>query len=152
MSDKNIATNRKASFTYELMERCEAGMVLTGSEVKSLRDGKANLGDAYAVFRNDELWLINAHISEYAPAAGATHTPLRSRKLLLHRRELNKLIGQLQQKGLTLIPTRLYFREGRAKCELALARGKKVFDKREAIKKRETRREIARTLHHKNMK
>ncbi|MBI4366212.1 MAG: SsrA-binding protein SmpB, partial [Deltaproteobacteria bacterium] len=112
----------------------------------ALRTGRAHLTDAYAVVKNGELWLLNAHIGEYPPAAQFNHPPRRTRKLLLHRRQIARLIGQLKAKGLTLIPTRLYFKEGRAKCELALARGKQLFDKRESIKKREAGRELARAL------
>ncbi|MBI2346391.1 MAG: SsrA-binding protein SmpB [Deltaproteobacteria bacterium] len=146
MPESVITTNRKAGFNYELLERFEAGLALTGSEVKSLRNGRANLTDAYALIKGNELWLINCHISEYAPAAFMNHPPRRTRKLLLHRQQIERMTGQLQQKGLTLIPTKLYWKKGRAKCELALARGKKLFDKRETIKQRETQREVARAL------
>lgn len=147
MGERAVTINRKASFRFVLLERFEAGLVLTGSEVKSLRNGKANLGDAYAVFKNNELWLLNSHISEYPPAAGMNHPPLRSRKLLLKRQQIERLIGQLKQKGLTLIPTKLYFTaRGIAKCELALAKGKAQHDKRESIKKRETDRQLRRVI------
>lgn len=144
---KVVAQNRKAGFNYHFLEKIEAGIQLLGSEVKSLREGRANLGDAYAVIRAGELFLLNCHISPYPPAAGQNHEPLRSRKLLLKKREIERLTGKLQERGLTLIPTRVYFnQEGRAKVELALGRGKKLFDKREAIKKRASRRAIARAL------
>lgn len=147
MSANTTISNRKASFNFELLERFEAGMVLTGTEVKSLRAGKANLGDAYAVFKNDELWLLNFHISEYPPAAGVNHPPLRTRKLLLKRQQIERLIGQLKQKGLTLIPTKIFFNpRGIAKCEIALAKGKAKHDKRESIKKRESTRQMARAV------
>lgn len=146
MGIKIVAQNRKASFNYHFLETFEAGLVLLGSEVKSLRDGKANLGDAYAVVQNGELFLLNSHISPYPPASGLNHEPLRTRKLLLHQAEITKLIGKLQQKGLTLIPTKIYFKEGRAKAELALAQGKKLFDKRESLKKKEAKRVMARAL------
>lgn len=146
MGIKIIVENRKASFQYHFIDRIEAGLVLTGSEVKSLRDARANLGDAYAVIKNGELFLLNCHISPYAPAAGMNHDPLRTRKLLVHKAQLEKLYGQLREKGLTLVPTKMYFKEGRAKVELALAKGKKTFDKRESIKKRETDRMLRRTL------
>ena len=139
--------NRKAGFNYELLDRFEAGLVLTGTEVKSLRAGQANMGDAYAMFKRGELWLINVHISEYPPAAGMNHPPLRDRKLLLKRTQIERLIGQLKQKGLTLIPTKLFFSaRGFAKCELALAKGKAKYDKRESIKKRETERQLRRAV------
>lgn len=144
---KVVAQNRKAGFNYHFLEKFEAGIALLGSEVKSLRAGRANLGDAYALVKGGELFLINCHISPYAPAAGQNHEPLRTRKLLLKKREIERLTGKLQEKGLTLIPTRLYFNEeGRAKAELALARGKKLFDKRESMKKKESRRTISRAL------
>lgn len=147
MGERAVTTNRKAGFNFELLERYEAGLVLTGSEVKSLRNGKANLGDAYAVFKNGELWLLNSHISEYPPAAGRNHPPLRSRKLLLKRQQIERLIGQLKQKGLTLIPTKIFFNaRGIAKCEIALGKGKAQHDKRESIKKRETDRQLRRAV------
>ncbi|MBI4124993.1 MAG: SsrA-binding protein SmpB [Deltaproteobacteria bacterium] len=139
--------NRKAGFNYHLLEKFEAGMVLQGSEVKSLRAGRANLGDAYAVVKGGEVFLLNCHISPYPPAAGQNHEPLRTRKLLIKKREMERLTGKLQERGLTLVPTKIYFnQEGRAKVELALAKGKKLFDKRESIKKRESRRAISRAL------
>ncbi len=147
---KIVAENRKASFHYHFLEKFEAGLVLTGSEVKSLRDGKASLGDAYAVIKNGELWLLNCHINPYAPAAGLNHEPLRSRKLLLNKAEIHKLTGSLVEKGLTLVPTKIYFKQGRAKVELALAKGKKLFDKRESIKRKESRRAISRAMKHKS--
>lgn len=146
MGVKIVAQNRKASFNFHLLETYEAGMVLRGSEVKSLRGGHANLGDAYAVVRGEELFLLNCHISPYPPAAQNNHDPLRSRKLLFHKREIERLIGKLKEKGLTLVPTRIYFKAGRAKIELALAKGKKHFDKREDLKKKQHRREMARAL------
>lgn len=149
MGIRLITENRKAGFHYHFIDRFEAGLVLQGSEVKSLRDGKANLGDAYADIQRGEVWLHKCHISHYPPAAGLNHDPLRSRKLLLKRQEIEKLVGGLQEKGLTLVPTKLYFKQGRAKVELALAQGKKLFDKRESMKKKEDRRNIARALKHK---
>lgn len=145
-----VAQNRKAGFHYHLLEKFEGGLVLQGSEVKSLRDGKANIGDAYAVIREEEAYLINCHISPYPPSAGLNHEPLRTRKLLLHKREIQKLIGKLNEKGLTLVATKIYFKGGRAKVELALAQGKKLFDKRESLKKKESRRNIQRALRYKN--
>ena len=142
----DVATTRQASFKYELTEKLECGMVLEGTEVKSLRNGGATLKDAYASVRNGELWLHNLHIPPYAPASRENHEPERDRKLLVHRSELERLIGATQQKGLTLIPTRLYFSGARAKVEIALARGKDRFDKRQSIRARETAREMQREL------
>jgi SsrA-binding protein len=146
----DVATNRQARFRYELLETWEVGIVLQGSEVKSLRDGKANLKDAYALVREGEVWLHNVHIAPYAPAAGEGHDPERPRKLLMHRREIERLIGKTQERGLTLVPTRLYFSGPRAKVELALARGKEQRDKRETIRKREQSREMERALRERN--
>lgn len=144
----DIATNRQASFRYHLLERFECGLVLTGTEVKSLRDGNAQLKDAYAVVRDGEVWLIGMYIAPYGPASRENHDPERSRKLLLHRSEIDRLIGRTRERGLTLVPTRVYFSGpgSRAKVEIALARGKDVRDKREAIRQRETRREVEREL------
>jgi SsrA-binding protein len=144
----DIATNRQASFRYHLLERFECGIVLTGTEVKSLREGGVQLKDAYAVVRDGEVWLIGMYIAPYGPASRENHDPERSRKLLLHRGEIGRLIGRTRERGLTLVPTRVYFSEpnSRAKVEIALARGKDVHDKREAIRKRETRREVEREL------
>ena len=142
----DIATNRQAAFRYNLLEKFEAGIVLQGSEVKSLRDGGVQLKDAYAEVRDGEVWLRNMHISPYKPAARENHDPDRPRKLLLHRREIERLIGKTAERGLTLVPTRVYFNGPRAKVELALARGKEMHDKRRSIKERETRREIERAM------
>jgi SsrA-binding protein len=144
----DVATNRRASHKYELVERLEAGIELTGSEVKSLRDGKAQIGDAYAVIEDGEVWLRNSHIPPYAPASGENHDPERPRKLLLHRYEIERLIGRLNRKGLTLIPTRIYFKGPRAKVELALARGKEQRDRRREIRDRDVRREVEREMRH----
>jgi SsrA-binding protein len=146
----DIATNRQARFRYELLETWETGIALQGSEVKSLRDGQANLKDAYAVVRDGEVWLHNAHIAPYGPAAGEGHDPERPRKLLMHKREIERLIGKTQERGLTLVPTRIYFSGPRAKVELALARGKEQRDKRESIREREQKREIERALRYRN--
>ena len=147
--ERDAAQNRAASHNYFLMEKYEAGIVLTGSEVKSIRAGRANLKDAYGVIKDGELWLLNAHISPYEHGGYANHDPVRTRKLLVHREELRKLIGKTQQKGLTLIPTRLYFRNGKAKVEIALAKGKQLWDKRETERRRtadkEAREAIARS-------
>jgi SsrA-binding protein len=142
----DIATNRQARFRYELLERWEAGLALVGSEVKSLREGKANLKDSYALVRDGEVWLHGMHIAPYAPAAAQGHDPERPRKLLLRKEEIERLIGKTQQRGLTLVPTRLYFSGANAKVEIALARGKEFRDKREAIREREQRREMERSL------
>jgi SsrA-binding protein len=142
----DVATNRQARFRYELLDKWEAGIALQGSEVKSLRDGKANLKDSYATVRDGELWLHSAHIAPYAPAAGDGHDPERPRKLLLHKKEIERLIGKTQEKGLTLVPTRIYFSGARAKVEIALARGKEQRDKRETIRTREQRRDMERAL------
>lgn len=139
-----VVSNRKARFEYEVLQAQEAGIVLQGTEVKSLRDGRANLQDAFARFQNGELWLHNLHISPYEPGNRFNHDPLRPRKLLLNRRELRKLVGQVEQQGLTLVPLDLYFSRGVAKLTLALVRGKKLHDKREDVRKRETQREMAR--------
>ncbi len=134
---KILCDNRKARYEYFLMDRIETGMVLTGSEVKSARDGKIQLADAYGVIKSNELYLMNAHISAYGPANRENHDPVRPRKLLAHRREINKLIGKTREKGLTLIATKIYLKKGRIKCELALAKGKKLYDKRATVRKRE---------------
>jgi SsrA-binding protein len=142
----DVATNRQAAFRFELLERFECGIALTGTEVKSLRSGKAQIKDAYASIDDGEVWLHNVHIPPYAPASRENHPPERDRKLLLHRREIERLIGKTAERGLTLVPTRLYFRGPRAKVELALARGKDRFDKRQSIRERETKREMQRAL------
>lgn len=143
---KIIAVNRRARHDYHIDETFEAGLVLTGSEVKSLRDGKAVLKDSYGRLNKDELWLFNAHINEYMPAARFGHDPVRSRKLLMHRGELDRLAVKMKERGFALIPLRLYFRRGRAKVELGLARGKKLYDKRATIKERESKRELDRVM------
>ena len=142
----DIATNRQARFRYAFLETWEAGVVLTGTEVKSLREGKAQIKDGYATVRDGEVWLHNVHIPPYAPAARENHEPERSRKLLMHRREIERLIGKTKEKGLTLVPTRLYFKGRHAKVEIALARGKDRGDKRQAIKERELKREMERSF------
>jgi SsrA-binding protein len=142
----DVATNRQAGFRYHLLEKFEAGMVLQGSEVKAMREGSVQLKDAYAEVRDGEVWLRNMHIAPYKPAARENHDPDRPRKLLLHRREIERLIGKTAERGLTLVPTRVYFSGPRAKVELALARGKEMHDKRRSIKERETRREIDRAM------
>jgi len=143
---RDVAVNRRARHDYFIEESIEAGLVLTGSEVKSLRAGKANLKDSYARIDRGEAWLANAHISEYAPASQFGHDPTRKRKLLLHAKEIDRLTGKVKEKGLTLVPLRMYFKHGRAKVELGLGRGKKQYDKRESIKERESGREMDRAL------
>jgi SsrA-binding protein len=142
----DVATNRQAGFRYDLLERVECGIQLTGSEVKSLRDGAVQLKDAYAEVRDGELWLQRMYIAPYKPAARENHDPERPRKLLLHRREIERLLGKTAERGLTLVPTRIYFNGPYAKVELALARGRERHDKRRAIREREQRREIERAL------
>jgi SsrA-binding protein len=144
----DVATNRQASFRYNLLERFECGIVLTGTEVKSLRDGKAQLKDSYAAVRDGEVWLIGLYIPPYGPASRENHDPERPRKLLLHRGEIERLVGRTQEKGLTLVPTRMYFAgpRSRAKVELAIARGKNFYDKRESIRKRDVARDVQREL------
>ena len=133
---KILSDNRRASHDYFLLERFEAGMVLTGTEVKAAKDGKIQLKEAYAAVLNNEAWLLNAHISQYSHGNRENHPPIRNRKLLLHRREIDKLLGQTREKGLSLIPTKIYLKDGRIKCEVALAKGKKLHDKREAERAR----------------
>ena len=145
-SPGDVATNRQAGFRYEFLDKVEAGIQLQGTEVKSVRDGQVQLKDSYASLRDGEVWLYNAHIAPYAPAARENHDPERPRKLLMHRREIDRLIGKTREKGLTLVPTRLYFSDGRAKVEIALARGKDVGDKRQSIKEREMKREMERAI------
>src|SRR4051812_17599434 len=142
----DVATNRQASYRYHLLDKWECGMVLTGTEVKSLREGKAQIKDVYASVSDGEVWLYNVHIPPYAPATRENHEPERPRKLLMHRREIERLIGKTKEKGLTLVPTRLYFKGRHAKVEIALARGKDVGDKRQAIKERELKREMERSF------
>ena len=142
----DIATNRQASYRYDLLDKLEAGVVLRGTEVKALRDGGAQMKDSYALMRDGELWLVNMHIPPYKPAARANHEPERERKLLLHRREMDRLTARMKEKGLTVVPTRIYFKDGRAKVEIALARGKDRFDKRASIKEREMKRDLDRAM------
>jgi SsrA-binding protein len=142
----DVATNRQASYRYTLLDRWEAGVQLTGTEVKSLRTGQATMKDAYAAVRDGEVWLHNMHIPPYGPASRENHEPERPRKLLLKRREIERLIGTTAEKGLTLVPTRVYFKGPYAKVEIALARGKDLYDKRRSIKERDQRRDIERAL------
>lgn len=146
MSEKLITNNRKARHDYHILDKVEAGIVLHGTEVKSLRDGRANLKDSYASLKDEEIFLYNLHISPYSHGNINNHDPVRVRKLLLHKKEIKKLIGKTQEKGLTLVPLRLYFKRGKAKVELALAKGKKSYDKRQDIAKRDADRDMKRAL------
>jgi SsrA-binding protein len=145
-SPGDVASNRQASFRFDLLDRLEAGIVLTGTEVKSLRDGKAQLKDAYASVDDGELWLHNMHIPPYLPANRFNHEPERPRKLLLHKRELERMVERVKERGLTIVPTRVYFSGRRAKVEIALAKGKDRFDKRASIRDREMKRDVQREL------
>jgi SsrA-binding protein len=138
---KIVAQNRSASYNYELGDKLEAGLVLLGTEVKSLREGKGMLREAFAELRGGEAWLINCHVPEYLPGGFRNHDPLRKRKLLLKRREIDRLIVQTQQKGMTVVPLKIYFRDGIAKCELAIAKGKQFHDRRESERRKEAKRE-----------
>jgi len=143
---KIVATNRKALRDYFVQDRLEAGLALRGSEIKSIRAGQVNLAESYVRDERGEMWLVNAHVAAYDPASRDNHDPLRPRKLLLHRAEIVRLREKIQQKGLTVIPLRLYLTKGRAKVEIALAKGKRQYDKRQAMAKRDSQREIARAL------
>lgn len=150
LASGDVATNRQARYRFELLDKLECGVVLLGTEVKALRDGSAQLKDAYAQVRDGELWLYNLHIPPYAPAANANHEPERPRKLLAKRREIDRMVGQQQEKGLTIVPTRIYFKGPHAKVEVWLAKGKDRFDKRQSIKERDTKREMQRALREAN--
>ncbi len=144
MSEKLICQNKKAWHNYFIDDRYEAGVSLLGTEVKSLREGRANIGDSYAKIKDGQIFLVDAHISPYTHGNRFNHDPLRTRKLLLHKREIRRLIGKVQEKGFTLIPLRLYFSDGKAKVELGLAKGKKLFDKREALRRKTMERDMER--------
>jgi len=143
---KVVATNRKAFHEYFISDTFEAGIALVGSEIKSIRAGRVSLQDGYVSFENGEAWLVNVHIAQYDPASRQNHDPKRRRKLLLHRREIDRLAGKVQEKGFTVIPTRLYLKDSRAKVEIGLAKGKRLYDKREAIAKRDSQRQVDRAL------
>ena len=143
---ESVARNKRARHDYELLDTYEAGIVLVGSEVKSLRDGKANLQDAYGIVKDGELWLLNCHIAPYSKTGYVVHEPTRTRKLLLHKAEIRRLIGSVERKGLTLVPLELYFKRGLAKVSIALGRGKKLHDKRDDDKKKDAEREMARAV------
>ena len=147
---KILSANRQAGHNYYLMERFEAGLVLTGTEVKAAKDGKVQLMDAYAAVIAGEAWLVNAHISQYSHGNRENHPPVRNRKLLLHRREIDKLLGQSREKGLALVPTKVYLKHGRIKCEIAVARGKKLHDKRAAEREREAKEEARAAIRRRN--
>ena len=146
MAIKTVATNRKAYHDYHLSDSIEAGIVLTGTEIKSIRAGRANLGDAYVRPEAGELWLVNAHIARYEASSYLSHEPGRPRKLLLHRKQINSLTSRVLERGLTLVPVKLYIKDGIAKVEVALAKGKKLYDKRESITRREIERDIGRAI------
>jgi len=139
---KIVTTNRKAHFNYEVIETYEAGIVLVGTEIKSVRDGKMSIGDSYCLARNGEVTMINSHIEEYTFGNRFNHEPKRSRKLLLHKKEIQRLIGKTNERGFSIVPLKAYFRRGRLKVEIALCRGKKAFDKKESIKQRDLKREF----------
>lgn len=147
MNTKTIATNRKASFEYFLLEHFEAGLSLQGSEIKSIRAGQVSLSEAYIKIDGHDAWLLNAHISPYDPASRYNHDPLRPRRLLLHHREIRKMWDQVRQKGVTIVPVKIYLKDGRAKLEIAVAKGKKLYDKRSEIADRDNKREIERQMH-----
>ncbi len=146
MAIKIVATNRKAYHNYHIQDSVEAGIVLTGTEIKSIRAGRVNLGDAYVRPEAGELWLVNAHIARYEAGSYTSHEPMRTRKLLLHRKEIDNLTSKILEKGFTLVPVKLYIKDSIAKVEVALARGKKLYDKRESIARRETEREIEQAI------
>jgi SsrA-binding protein len=143
---KVIATNRKARYEYRFHDTVEAGLVLVGSEIKSIRAGRVSLREGFVLFEGGEAWLVNVHIAQYDPASVQNHEPKRRRKLLLHRREIDRLQRRVQEKGFTVVPTRLYLKGGRAKVEIALARGKKQYDKRQVIAERDSKRQVERAL------
>jgi SsrA-binding protein len=143
---KEIAVNRQAFHNYEILEKFEAGLVLTGTEIKSARDGRVNLKDAYGIVKTGEVWLLNCHISPYSHGNYANHDPERTRKLLLRKSEINRLIGRTTERGLTLVPLRFYLKDGRLKCELALAKGRKVHDKREVSRRKTIEKETKQAL------
>ena len=146
MEIKVIATNRKARHEYFILDTYEAGIVLKGTEIKSIRAGRVSLREGFVLFEAGEAWLVNVHIAQYDPASVQNHEPKRRRKLLLHRREIDRLQRRVQEKGFTIVPTRLYLKDGRAKVEIALARGKKQYDKRQAIAERDSKRQVDRAL------
>ncbi len=151
MATKTIATNRRAARDYEVVETYEAGLALRGSEVKSLRAGKADLKDSYALVQRRELWLVGAYVAPYSFAREGGHDPERTRKLLLHRHEIDRIAGKVAERGLTLVPLRLYFKDGKAKVELGLAKGRARYDKREKLRRRQADREMERAMRHRSI-
>jgi SsrA-binding protein len=143
---KVVATNRKARHEYHFEDTYEAGLVLKGTEIKSIRSGRVSLQEGFVAFEGGEAWLVDVHIAQYDPASRQNHDPKRRRKLLLHRREIDRLQSRVQEKGFTVVPTRIYLKDGRAKVEIALVRGKKLYDKRQAIAKRDSKRQVERAL------
>jgi SsrA-binding protein len=150
MDEKTVARNRKASFEYFLLEHFEAGISLQGSEIKSIKNGQMSLAEAFVEIKDNEAWLMNSHIASYNPANRYNHDPLRSRRLLLHKKEIRKLFDQVRIKGVTIIPVRVYIKDGRAKVEIAVAKGKKLYDKRDSIAQRDMERESQREMHRKD--
>jgi SsrA-binding protein len=150
MDEKTVARNRKASFEYFLLEHMEAGISLQGSEIKSIKNGQMSLAEAFVEIKDNEAWLMNSHIAPYNPANRYNHDPLRSRRLLLHKKEIRKLFDQVRLKGITIIPVRVYIKDGRAKVEIAVAKGKKLYDKRDSIAQRDMERESQREIHQKD--
>ena len=148
MAEKSVTVNRKAGHDYHILSTLEAGLSLVGTEIKSIRQGHVSIREAYVRPQNGEMWLVGAHIAQYAPAGPRNHEPTRSRKLLLHRREMYELIREIATAGVTLVPLRLYLKDGKAKLEIALARGKRSYDKREAMAKRDAERQMQRALRH----
>jgi len=146
MEEKVASLNRQAFHNYHIVETFAAGMVLLGTEIKSIREGKVNLKDSYGLVKNGEVWLLNCHISPYSHGNRMNHDPLRTRKLLLHRNEIRKLVGKTTERGMTLVPIKIYFQNGKAKCEIALAKGKKLFDKRETEKRKTAERETRQAI------
>lgn len=146
MEEKVASLNRQAFHNYHIVETFAAGMVLLGTEIKSIREGKVNLKDSYGLVKNGEVWLLNCHISPYSHGNRMNHDPLRTRKLLLHRSEIRKLVGKTIERGMTLVPIKIYFQHGKAKCEIALAKGKKLFDKRETEKRKTAEREARQAI------
>jgi SsrA-binding protein len=150
MDEKTVARNRKASFEYFLLEHFEAGISLQGSEIKSIKNGQMSLAEAFVEIKDNEAWLMNSHIAPYNPANRYNHDPLRSRRLLLHKKEIRKLFDQVRIKGVTIVPIRVYIKDGRAKVEIAAAKGKKLYDKRDSIAQRDMERESQREMHRKD--
>ena len=152
MEEKILSSNRQAAHNYLLLERIEAGLALTGTEVKAIRGGQVNLKDSYATIREGEAWLLNCHINPYEFGNRQNHDPLRARKLLLHGQEIRRLTGKVKEKGLTLIPTKMYLKKGRIKCEIAVARGKRLYDKRETERRKTADKEARQAIKHRGVR